>query len=344
MSQSRRERKVMPLRNKKALGVLLGLMCLSLLGCNQKQITIVQTEVSKNQMVTNEKTTSEKESTEEITKEETPEGEVTENDVKENSPQEISSEEIISKKESFEKEKTSEESEETQGNLLVKEEDKFDISNSLDEGSNKNGEEAEAKLVVTLSAKDKKKVTKDKNSTTNEKSLSKEQSTVKQEKNANQKQTQDKGSEHKIKQDKVEQSISLSISCGTILAHKDNFDQEKIELLPSDGVILEAEDIEFEEGDTVFDVLVKATKTHKIHMEYTGSKEYKTNYIEGIHNIYEFDCGPLSGWMYRVNGSFPNYGCSNYTLKAGDIVEWVYTCDLGKDVGAESITQSGDAQ
>ncbi len=43
--------------------------------------------------------------------------------------------------------------------------------------------------------------------------------------------------------------------------------------------------------------------------------------------------GNLSGWMYSVNGWFPNYGCSRYALKDGDIVEWRYTCDLGYDVG-----------
>ena len=143
---------------------------------------------------------------------------------------------------------------------------------------------------------------------------------------------------------KIGKTISLSIQCNTILAHKEDFDKEKLEVLPEDGVILEKEDIAYKDGETVFDALVKATKAHKIHMEYTGSKEYKTNYIEGIHNIYEFDCGPLSGWMYKVNGKFPNYGCSSYKLKAGDIVEWVYTCDLGKDVGAESITQSGESK
>lgn len=143
---------------------------------------------------------------------------------------------------------------------------------------------------------------------------------------------------------KVAKTISISIQCNTILAHKDDFNKDKIEMLPEDGVILEKEDIAYKDGETVFDALVKATKAHKIHMEYTGSKEYKTNYIEGIHNIYEFDCGPLSGWMYKVNGTFPNYGCSSYKLKEGDVVEWVYTCDLGKDVGAEAITQSGEGK
>lgn len=37
--------------------------------------------------------------------------------------------------------------------------------------------------------------------------------------------------------------------------------------------------------------------------------------------------------MYKVNGRFHNYGCSRYQLKDGDMVEWVYTCNLGIDVG-----------
>ena len=53
--------------------------------------------------------------------------------------------------------------------------------------------------------------------------------------------------------------------------------------------------------------------------------------IEGIGNLYEFDCGELSGWMYTVNGQAPNYGCSQYQLEDGDVVEWIYSCDMGRD-------------
>lgn len=60
-------------------------------------------------------------------------------------------------------------------------------------------------------------------------------------------------------------------------------------------------------------------------------------YVEGINNLYEFDCGQLSGWMYNVNGWFPNYGCSKYTVQDGDVINWVYTCNLGKDVGDNSM-------
>ena len=56
-------------------------------------------------------------------------------------------------------------------------------------------------------------------------------------------------------------------------------------------------------------------------------------YIQGIHNLYEFDVGSGSGWMYSVNDWYPNYGCSCYTVQPGDVICWVYTCDLGQDVG-----------
>ena len=41
----------------------------------------------------------------------------------------------------------------------------------------------------------------------------------------------------------------------------------------------------------------------------------------------------MSGWMYSVNSWFPNYGCSQYEVSDGDMIEWRYTCDLGRDVG-----------
>ena len=40
--------------------------------------------------------------------------------------------------------------------------------------------------------------------------------------------------------------------------------------------------------------------------------------------------------MYSVNDWFPNYGCSQYQLVDGDVIRWMYTCDLGRDVGDNS--------
>lgn len=126
---------------------------------------------------------------------------------------------------------------------------------------------------------------------------------------------------------------TLSVRCDTILNNMDALDPEKVELVPADGVIFPAAKVEFYEGESVFNVLLREMKKNKIHMEFVNTPIYNSAYIEGINNLYEFDCGELSGWMYKVNGWFPNYGCSRYQLKEGDVVEWVYTCDLGRDVG-----------
>lgn len=130
----------------------------------------------------------------------------------------------------------------------------------------------------------------------------------------------------------VEYTCTLSVRCDTILDNIDWLDKEKVELVPEDGVIFPAGSVTFYEGESVFNVLQREMKKAKIHMEFTSVAIYNSVYIEGINNLYEFDCGELSGWMYKVNGWFPNYGCSRYLLKDGDVVEWVYTCDLGVDV------------
>ncbi|MDF2961043.1 MAG: hypothetical protein K0S39_2778 [Paenibacillus sp.] len=105
------------------------------------------------------------------------------------------------------------------------------------------------------------------------------------------------------------------------------------------GTILETTAIDFKEGDSVFDVLQRITKQKKIQMEHRGSA--KTSYIEGIDNLYEFDKGGKSGWLYRVNGTFPNKSAGAYILQKGDRIEWVYTLDLGKDVGKSDNPKAG---
>ena len=128
-------------------------------------------------------------------------------------------------------------------------------------------------------------------------------------------------------------TVTMSISCAVILDNLDLLDPDKTELVPEDGWILEPVTVELQEGDTVFDLLLRVTREHKIHMEYAQAPMYGSAYIEGIANLYEFDCGAGSGWMYAVNGWYPNYGCSGYKLEPGDGVEWRDTCDTGEDIG-----------
>lgn len=131
---------------------------------------------------------------------------------------------------------------------------------------------------------------------------------------------------------------TFTITCATILNNMDDLDPEKVELVPKDGIILKKQKVQFKEGESVYDVLVRVCKDNKIHMESSWTPLYNSAYIEGINNLYEFDCGSLSGWMYKVNEWFPNYGCSRYQLKNGDDVVWCYTCDLGYDVGGGYAT------
>ena len=140
----------------------------------------------------------------------------------------------------------------------------------------------------------------------------------------------------------AEYTCTLSISCATILDNMDLCDPEKRELVPEDGWILKPTVVTFYEGESVFNVLQRTCKQQKIHMEFVNTPAYNSAYIEGIHNLYEFDVGNLSGWMYKVNDWFPNYGCSRYQLKDGDVIEWVYTCDLGDDVGGGYATGSAE--
>lgn len=128
-------------------------------------------------------------------------------------------------------------------------------------------------------------------------------------------------------------TCTFSIECSTILANWDDLKDSKAEFVPADGWILYPSEVEFYEGETVFDVLKRVCNEAGIQMESEWTPMYDSYYVSGINNLYEFDCGKDSGWMYCVNSWYPNYGCSKYTLEDGDVVEWRYTCALGKDVG-----------
>lgn len=127
-------------------------------------------------------------------------------------------------------------------------------------------------------------------------------------------------------------TCTLLIECSAIINNIDDFDEAKREIIPKNGIILDEKEVEFSEGESVFDILKRETQKNNIHMEFSFTPLYNSSYIEGIANIYEFDCGELSGWMYSVNGWFPNYGVSRYKVSDGDNIEFHYTCDLGADI------------
>ena len=132
--------------------------------------------------------------------------------------------------------------------------------------------------------------------------------------------------------------VTISIDCLTILQNMENLEKGK-EKYVGDGWILKTTKVKCKKGQTVYDILEQVCKAYSIQMESSYTPMYGSSYVEGIGNLYEFDCGNLSGWMYNVDGWYPNYGCSRYVLKAGEAIQWRYTCNgLGADLGSDFMS------
>jgi len=125
---------------------------------------------------------------------------------------------------------------------------------------------------------------------------------------------------------------TLIVSCETVLDNLPALDADKHELIPADGVLFDAQEA-LQPGDTVYDVFRRALMRERFHFEVATVAG--TIYVAGIGNLYEFDCGGTSGWLYRVNGVFQSVSCNQVRVAPGDLLEFVYTCDLGRDVGSD---------
>lgn len=101
------------------------------------------------------------------------------------------------------------------------------------------------------------------------------------------------------------------------------------------GYVLRPTQVEFEEGETVWDVTKRVMDSRGIAYTYVETPKYNSVYVEWIDGDGEFDHGDGSGWMYSVNGWYPNYGSSLYKLRDGDVVQWRYTTNLGADLGQD---------
>ncbi len=125
-------------------------------------------------------------------------------------------------------------------------------------------------------------------------------------------------------------TVYITIDCTTALADKK---EARRVGLPEDGLVLPRTRYAFEEGESVYDLLLRVCADKKIQIESGGVSGGSTVYVRGIANLYEFDRGDLSGWEYSVNGVFPMVGCDKTQLNDGDEIRWAYTCELGRDIG-----------
>lgn len=122
-------------------------------------------------------------------------------------------------------------------------------------------------------------------------------------------------------------TVSLTVDCKNAIDYGILENPNFKDTLPQNGVIFSDANVQFTEGESVMTVLKRALKAQKT------AYSIPNGYVRSIAGLAEKDCGETSGWMYRVNGELPNVSCKYYTLKAGDRVEFIYTCRMG-DVGA----------
>ena len=136
----------------------------------------------------------------------------------------------------------------------------------------------------------------------------------------------------------------LTIDCSNIKKDPSSLKKGKETFVPKSGYILNETAVSFEAGESAFDALKRACKENVctdnckycqkcgIQREFSFTPAYKSYYVEGIHQLYEKDCGSLSGWMYCVNGKYPDVASSEYKLKNGDRITFAYTVSMGDDL------------
>lgn len=126
----------------------------------------------------------------------------------------------------------------------------------------------------------------------------------------------------KTEKDNIIGQVTITVRCDKIVGMDSH--------IPQNGVIVSTIECDIASGDTVYDVLADVTSVNKIHLETNGNGQ--NVYVEGIANVYEFDYGDLSGWVYLVNGERASVSCGEYVLNDGDKIEWVYSLELGNDI------------
>lgn len=136
--------------------------------------------------------------------------------------------------------------------------------------------------------------------------------------------TEEKTQEEIIPEPEKKETVSLVVECTDLLSNIDYLKEEKRSLVPENGIIFSKNEIEIQENESAFDVLKKELIDAGVHIEFALAPVYNSVYIEGINNIYEFDCGERSGWKYSVNGKYPPIASSDYKVKSGDKIVFTY--------------------
>lgn len=115
--------------------------------------------------------------------------------------------------------------------------------------------------------------------------------------------------------------VKVEIDATDILSNYEMLDEalRDEKYVPADGIILEETTVSVKEGSGALEVLKTVAKEKNIQFDISDG------YAKGINYIYEKSCGPMSGWVYEVNGKSV---MSEYFVSEGDTITWKYICDF----------------
>ena len=108
------------------------------------------------------------------------------------------------------------------------------------------------------------------------------------------------------------------------------------------GTIIPQTKVPFKAGENIAQVTIRLLEAKGIGYTYTG-RVTSNFYLASIKNFVvnntpydsmgEFDAGTGSGWMITLNGWFIDKSTAAFTVSNGDVIQWRYTCQVGKDIG-----------
>lgn len=185
------------------------------------------------------------------------------------------------------------------------EESKKTDTKSSDSSSKQETKKQETKKKEAKSSSSKQEAKKQETKKIETKSSSTKQETKKTETN-NSSSKQETSAPQQVEPPKQETSIKQTVS---------------VQVIGVNSTMMQG-NIEVNSSSTAYSVLRELAKQNGKSISTKGFGS--TVYVSGIDGLKEFDHGPSSGWMYKVNGTPPNIGAGAYRLKAGDQVIWYY--------------------
>ncbi|MBC8536407.1 S-layer homology domain-containing protein [Feifania hominis] len=111
-------------------------------------------------------------------------------------------------------------------------------------------------------------------------------------------------------------------------------------VLPDESSSWLASSVTMPEGSSVAHLLQKAFADADMTCDGL-SDGYIKSITKGAVTLAQFDRGPNSGWMFKVNGKMPSVGIDDCILKTGDQVVFYYTDDWSRESGTDDWGAGG---